>query len=415
MVPNGWRIITLGEVVTHKKGFAFKSSSYTSSGTRLIRISDTTRNSVHDNSPVYISHEEAEVLSEHKLSTSDIILSTVGSRPHLLDSMVGKAIQIPSKDNGSLLNQNLVKLIPKKDRITNQYLFAMLKIKKFNHFISTLIRGNANQVSITLKELFEYSFLLPPLLEQQKIAKILTTWDKAINTTERLIDNSKQQKKALMQQLLTGKKRLLDDNGKPFEGEWEEEKLGDLYSFKRGKGISKGQLTDSGNKCVLYGELYTYYGEVINEVKSRTLETNSVKSKKYDVLIPASTTTTGIDLANATAILEDDILLGGDINILRPKKSINSIFMAHLLTHFKKHEIARKAQGITIIHVYGKDLANIAVQLPDSLEEQQKIATVLTTADKEIELLEQQLADLQQEKKALMQVLLTGKVRVRVD
>ena len=155
--------------------------------------------------------------------------------------------------------------------------------------------------------------------------------------------------------------------------------------------------------------------KVIREVKSRTTETNSIKSIKGDVLIPASTTTTGIDLANATAILEDNILLGGDINILRPKKSIDAIFMAHLLTHTKKFEIARKGQRITIIHVYGKDLASLDVSIPSNLKEQQKIATVLTNADKEIELLGQQLADLQQEKKALMQVLLTGKKRVVVD
>ena len=178
-----------------------------------------------------------------------------------------------------------------------------------------------------------------------------------------------------------------------------------IIKYKKRKRIRRAGHNAVNIKC----------NKVINEVKSRTLETNSVKSKEGDVLIPASTTTTGIDLANATAVLENDILLGGDINILRPKKSVNPVFMAHLLTHFKKHDIARKAQGITIIHVYGRDLANITVRLPNSIEEQQKIVAVLTNADREIELLEQQLANLQKEKKALMQQLLTGKKRVLVD
>lgn len=395
MVPNGWRIITLGEVVTHKKGFAFKSSSYTSSGTRLIRISDTTRNSVHDNSPVYISHEEAEVLSEHKLSTSDIILSTVGSRPHLLDSMVGKAIQIPSKDNGSLLNQNLVKLIPKKDRITNQYLFAMLKIKKFNHFISTLIRGNANQVSITLKELFEYSFLLPPLLEQQKIAKILTTWDKAIDTTERLIDNSKQQKKALMQQLLTGKKRLLDDNGKPFEGDWKRVELGTLLDYEQpAKYLVKStEYSDeystpvlTAGKTFILGYTNEDFGIFEENLPTIIFDDFTTASKFVDFPFKAK--------SSAMKML-----------IAKESVSIKFVYEAMQVMNFpvgghKRHWIST--------------FSNLTIPLP-SLEEQQKIAAVLTNADNEIELLEQQLTDLQQEKKALMQQLLTGKKRVRLN
>ena len=225
MVPNGWNETKLGDVIKHQKGYAFKSESYKKDGIRIIRISDTSRNSIHDKSPVYLAEDASESLANYKLREDDIILSTVGSRPHLLDSMVGKAVKLRKQDNGALLNQNLVKVSPKPNVITNDYLFSMLTKSRFIYFISPLVRGNANQVSITLAELFSYKFLLPPYDEQRKIAKILSTWDKAISATERLIDNSKQQKKALMQQLLTGKKRLLDESGKPFEGKWEEVKL----------------------------------------------------------------------------------------------------------------------------------------------------------------------------------------------
>ncbi|KXJ53266.1 MAG: hypothetical protein AXW17_06885 [Colwellia sp. Phe_37] len=251
---------------------------------------------------------------------------------------------------------------------------------------------------------------IPPFLEQQKIANILSTWDKAISTTERLIDNSKQQKKALMQQLLTGKKRFTG-----FTEKWKEYRLEQLTDFKRGKGLSKGALLNTGvNKCILYGELYTKYPEVIKNVISRTDSADGVKSITGDVLIPSSTTTSGIDLANATALYESNILLGGDINILRINKDlINSEFIAHVLTHAKKYEIASKAQGITIIHLYNSDLKHIKISIPAMLE-QQKIGTVLANVTKETKLLEQQLADLQQEKKALMQQLLTGKRRVSI-
>lgn len=196
MVPKGWSESYLGEVVTYKKGYAFNSSLYAEEGIRIVRISDTTRDSIHSDNPVFIAGGNVEGLEQYSLFENDIILSTVGSRPHLLDSMVGKAVKVPRSAHNSLLNQNLVKLIPKKTKITNEYLFSMLKKKEFIQFISNLVRGNANQVSITLADLFKYKFILPSLPEQKKIAQILSTWDKAISVTEKLLTNSQQQKKS---------------------------------------------------------------------------------------------------------------------------------------------------------------------------------------------------------------------------
>ena len=280
---------------------------------------------------------------------------------------------------------------------------------------SFLTRQGAGRYKLNKAALEKLPVLVPPLPEQNKIAQILSTWDKAITTTEQLLVTAKQQKKALMQQLLTGKKRLLVDNGVRFSGEWKEQALEHLYSFKKGKGLSKGSIISTGvNKCILYGELYTKYPEVIRNVYSRTDSNEGLLSLFGDILIPCSTTTNGIDLANATAVNEDGLLLGGDINVLRPKEELDAIFMSHLLTHIKKHEIASRAQGITIIHLYGKDLKAIKVKIPSQLPEQQKISSVLTNADQEIEVLKQKFNYLKQEKKALMQQLLTGKRRVQV-
>lgn len=272
------------------------------------------------------------------------------------------------------------------------------------------------QKNINLQVLKPLLILTPPYAEQKKIAKILSTWDNAISVTEKLLANSQQQKKALMQQLLTGQKRLLDENGVRFSGDWNSSKLGDLFNFKKGKGLSKSDLSESGiNKCILYGELYTKYAEIAYEVISRTNSSDGQLSEPGDILLPASTTTSGIDLANATALSEGGILLGGDINILRPKVRLSSPFLAYFLTHMKKNEISSRAQGITIIHLYGGDLKSIDIVLPSTVQEQQKIAAVLSAADAEISTLEKKLACLRDEKKALMQQLLTGKRRVKVD
>jgi restriction endonuclease S subunit len=255
-----------------------------------------------------------------------------------------------------------------------------------------------------------YRAILPPIHEQNKIVEILSTWDLAIEVQERLIANARAQKKALMQTLLTKKKRL-----PKFQGEWKKILLDEIFLFKRGQGLSKDAVVINGvRKCILYGELYTYYSEVIGEIKSRTNSNEGFPSKVGDVLIPASTTTTGIDLAKAAALLEDGILLSGDINVLRPKnQNLSSPFFAYLLTHILKHDIASRAQGITIVHVYGSDLKTMVADIPDYAE-QHAIAAQIMAADELILSYSSQFDALRQEKSALMQQLLTGKRRVKI-
>ena len=201
-----------------------------------------------------------------------------------------------------------------------------------------------------------------------------------------------------------------------FSQPWKEVKLGEIFNIKKGQGLSKEVLDDNGlNKCILYGELYTKYSEVIKDIESRTNQSGGILSQIGDILIPASTTTTGIDLANATALLKENVLLGGDINILRAKKEVSSIFFAYLLTHAYKFDIAKLAQGITIVHLYGEFLKNMKVYIPSDISEQQAIANVLSTADEEIDLLNKKLILFKEQKKGLMQQLLTGNIRVKVN
>tara|TARA_R110002051_G_scaffold83703_2_gene148442 strand:- start:2738 stop:3988 length:1251 start_codon:yes stop_codon:yes gene_type:complete len=413
MMPKGWKEVKLGEVINHQKGYAFKSDSYITEGVRIIRISDTTRNSIHDNSPVYIDENETASLSQYKLNAEDIILSTVGSRPHLLDSMVGKAVKVPVKDRGALLNQNLVKIVPKNSLITNNYLFSMITKSKFNYFISTLVRGNANQVSITLKELFAYTFPLPPLPEQQKIAKILSTWDKAISTTERLIDNSTQQKKALMQQLLTSKKRLLDESGERFKGEWEEVKLGKVSDVRDGTHDSP-EFIDVGYPLITSKNLLSSGRLDLSNVKFISEEDYLQINKRSgvndgDILFGMIGT-----IGNPVKVKSSNYAIKNVALIKETGGLLNGFLIYYLSSHDIDKQIHRLNAGGTQKFVALGVLRNLVIRLPTQ-QEQQKIATVLINADKEIELLGQQLADLQQEKKALMQVLLTGKVRVVVD
>ena len=402
MVPNGWNETKLGDVIKHQKGYAFKSESYKKDGIRIIRISDTSRNSIHDKSPVYLAEDASESLANYKLREDDIILSTVGSRPHLLDSMVGKAVKLRKQDNGALLNQNLVKVSPKPNVITNDYLFSMLTKSRFIYFISTLVRGNANQVSITLAELFSYKFLLPPYDEQRKIAKILSTWDKAISATERLIDNSKQQKKALMQQLLTGKKRLLDESGKPFEGKWEEVKLKECATCLDNKRVP----LNSSQRQEMQGEI-PYWGangivDYVNEhIFDETIVLLAEDGGYFDEFShrPIANISYGKSWVNNHA------------HILKAKNNSLNEWLYYSLVH---KNILAFINGGTRAKLNKSDMLLIPINLPP-IAEQTKIVGVLGNADQEISLLEKQLADLKQEKRALMQQLLTGKRRVKIN
>ena len=293
-------------------------------------------------------------------------------------------------------------------KVKNDFLFYLVQTEKFNQIAnvssgSKMPRADWNYMS-------EIPFDIPPLKEQEKIAEILTTWDEAITKQTELLEAKELQKKALMQKLLSGEVRFSG-----FSDEWEEVRIDKLFDFKKGQELSKEKLEKNGIfECILYGELYTTYSEVISEIKSKTNIKEGIKSKIDDILIPASTTTSAIDLAIASTIQKDNVLIGGDINILRKKtNNINGEFISKYLTHIKKMEIAKYAQGITIIHLYSKDFKHLKIQLP-SLPEQQKIAEVLSLADDEINLLKNELEELKLQKKALMQKLLTGEVRVKV-
>ncbi len=258
---------------------------------------------------------------------------------------------------------------------------------------------------------------IPPLPEQQKIAKILSTWDKAISTTERLIENSIQQKKALMQQLLTGKKRLLDESGQRFEGEWEEIELGDICSrvMEKNNGQSTNVVTISAQQGLIRQEEFFK-----KSVASEILDNYYVLRKGQFAYNKSYSNGYPMGAIKRLNRYEDGVVTTLYIcfEIKDHSKTdtdfLEQYFDSGLLNRGLTKVAAEGGRAHGLLNVKPSDFMALKFKFP-TYPEQQKIATVLTNANKEIELLEQQLADLQQEKKALMQVLLTGKKRVVVD
>ena len=152
----------------------------------------------------------------------------------------------------------------------------------------------------------------------------------------------------------------------------------------KGNGISKEQLTDTGEPCILYGELYTKYkSEVISDIFSKTdIDTRKlVKSKANDVIIPCSGET-AVDIATARCVPYDNILLGGDLNIIRLYDCDGS-FMSYQLNGKRKYDLAKVAQGVSVVHLYGDHLKGVKTYNP-CLEEQKKIAKLLSLLDERI-------------------------------
>lgn len=193
-----------------------------------------------------------------------------------------------------------------------------------------------------------------------------------------------------------------------FDDEWNEVTLNDVATFSKGKGISKNDISDYGIECVRYGELYTKYNEMIYNIESKTnLDKKELKlSEKDDILIPCSGET-AIDLATASCIQKDQVAIGGDITVIKTNQY--APFITYYLNQ-KKTEIAKYAQGVSIVHLYPKDFKVMNIRIP-SINEQKKIITLLEGITKKEQLLESKYQEYREFKKYLMQQIFAQKLQ----
>ncbi|WP_352259749.1 restriction endonuclease subunit S [Psychrobacter sp. TB55-MNA-CIBAN-0194] len=386
MVPNGWEVKQLADLTT--------------------KISD----GIHS-TPQYAENSDIHFINGNNLKNGSIVISSAtkkvcaeDAQNHVRDLSDRTILMSINGTIGNLAFYNNENVVLGKSAcylnvnhdVDIKYIYYTLNSSKTQNFYTTELTGSTIK-NLSLKTIKSTKILTPPLLEQQKIAKILSTWDKAISTTERLIENSTQQKKALMQQLLTGKKRLLDESGKRFEVEWEELKLENVFKLSSGDTKPK----DVENEPTEEQKIPVFGG---NNIMGYSANSNS----EGDVILIGRVG----EYCGVTRLIQEKCWITD--NALFTKEfsdEFDKLFIVYLLQNFQLSRLRNKGGQPQISQ---KPIYTLKLKIP-LLKEQRKIATVLTNADKEIELLEQQLADLQQEKKALMQVLLTGKKRVVVD
>lgn len=194
-----------------------------------------------------------------------------------------------------------------------------------------------------------------------------------------------------------------------FTDDWEQRKLGELATFNKGAGYSKSDLKASGTQIILYGRLYTKYEIVIKQVDTFVdSRPGSVYSEGGEVIVPASGETAE-DIAIASVVEKPGILLGGDLNIIHPICNLDSTFLAISISNGEPHkEMAKRAQGKSVVHLHNDDLSQIKFRYP-SIEEQSKISKFFSNLDNLITLHQRKLDQLKKLKKYFLQNMFPAK------
>ena len=243
--------------------------------------------------------------------------------------------------------------------------------------------------SISTRNFSEIFVGLPSRNEQQKIATLLRLIDERIATQNKIIEDLKKLKSAIIERHYNQAEKqtvFIADLGKPFN-------VGNL---------SKDDLSETGNPCIIYGELFTTYGETISQVESHTNKKEGMTlSKKGDLLFPTSTTVDAISLIAPSVINVDGVILGGDMFGIHISTNFNAQYLSYYFNHIANRQLAKFAKGSTIIHLHYTDIENAKLLLP-SLEEQKKMANCLISLDEKIRVEKSYLQLLDKEKAYLL-------------
>jgi type I restriction enzyme S subunit len=368
------------------------AEAYTDHGVIFIRSQNVNNDRLLLDDVAYIPEETHLKMSGSKVIANDILLNITGAS-------IGRSCVVPHDFTEANVNQHVCIIrTPNDDPIFVQ---SFLSSENGQNAIQSKQAGGGRE-GLNFQAIRSIDFHFPPSKEEQtKIASFLSAVDEKISQLTQKHQLLSQYKQGMMQKLFSQQIRFKADDGSEFE-EWEETIFEKIGVFLKGKGISKADIVPDGKiPCIRYGELYTYYGEVISKIISSTnIEAkNLVLSKANDILIPASGETQ-IDIATASCVLQDNIALSGDLNIFRTKE--NGIFLSYLIRSKLKMQIAQLAQGNSVVHLYASQLKGVSFSLP-CLEEQTKIANFLSAIDQKIEVVAQQIEQAKQWKKGLLQ------------
>lgn len=410
-IPEGWSVTFLENLTKHVKygvvdgpfGSNLKSEHYRLMGIPVIQSGFVTSQKFMANNYLYVDEALFEREKRSATHAEDIIMAKIGAQ-------AGTCALLPKGHPEAILAGNCLKITINPILAKNTYILEILHRKyEKDGFID--IKSVTAQPAISLTHLKKLKLLLPPLAEQEKIAEILSCWDEGIEKLSALIEKKKIQKKALMQQLLTGKHRL-----KGFATPWHEVKLGDIAEKITRKNLNQytNVVTISAqNGFILQQQFFSksVAGEDLssyNLLKCGEFGYNRSYSKGFPMGAIKR-----LDLFDVAPV--SSLYICFSVN-----EYIDSNFMVNYfdagLQNYELYKVAQEgARNHGLLNISLHDFFNIKLYIPSSLAEQKAIADILSKADKEIELLNKKLAAFKLEKKGLMQKLLTGQIRVKVN
>jgi type I restriction enzyme, S subunit len=398
VIPEDWEVVEFGDLIVYTKGFPFRSADYQNDGIRIVRVSDTTFNSIKDEDAIFVDSSKAKQYGKWRLLEDDLIFSTVGSKPPLYDSMVGRVIIIDKKHEGDLLNQNAVIIrAKKKTKYEQKWMLNHFRTKRYLNYIETIFRGNANQASITLNDLFKFQLALPKdEAEQAVIAQVLSDADDLIESLDKLIEKKKNIKQGAMQELLTGKKRLPGFHGQ----------LKDITLLECTDCLDNVRIPLNETQRLNMKGDYPYCGAngILDYINDYVID---------DDIILIAEDGGYFDEYQYRPIaykMKGKCWVNNHAHILKAKDAFFQDFIFYALVH--KNILEFLTNG-TRSKLNKSEMYKIEITFPPTKEEQSAIAQVLSEMDSEIEELKQKRDKYRQLKIGMMQQLLTGRIRLK--
>ena len=394
---DDWEERKLGEIMNVTSVKRIHQSDWTDSGIRFLRARDivsVARNEEPDEY-LYISKEKYNEYSSisGKVAIGDLLVTGVGTIgvPYLIKD----SEPLYFKDGNIIWFQNGTKIDGEF------FLFSFLG-KAIQDFIIESA-GIGTVGTYTIESGKKTPICLPKMREQKHVGTFFRNLDLLITLHERKLDKLNSIKKSYFSEMFPqeGEKKP-KRRFKGFTDDWEQHKAADIAEYSKGNGYSKSELTEVGTPIILYGRLYTKYQFAIDEIDTfATPKNGAVYSQGNEVLIPASGETAE-DIARASAVEKSGVLLGGDLNILRPFDFINPLFLALAISGGDpQKELAKKAQGKSVVHIHKTDIQEISVLYPSRVEQDQIVA-VFRNLDHLITLHQRKLEKLKNIKQAYL-------------
>ena len=400
-LPSGWKVVRLGEIGKIVNGLTYSPENVSNNGLLVLRSSNINDNSiVLNNDDVYVKG----ISKFNKTLENDILICVRNGSKNL----IGKNALITEKYKDLAFGAFMA-------IFRSNYNLFLIHIFKTNTFFKQVKNDlGATINSINNSNLLNFKIPLPPLVEQEKIAEILSTWDEAINLTINLIENKKQFKKALMQNLLTAKIRFPQ-----FQDEWKEIKLGNIGKSYNGLIGKVAEDFQNGNSnFITYKNIFDNPKIDINIFeKVKIMEDEEQNLVKFgDIFFTTSSETpnevgiSSVLLSKCGILYLNSFCFGFRLNNFEILSPYFAVF--YFRSDCFRKQIFKLAQGSTRFNISKTEVLNLNIKIPN-LSEQQKIAEVLTACDDEINLLNLKLENLKKQKQGLMQKLLSGKVRTK--